>query len=219
MKRKVLYSACFDSEAYPFHHLAKRIEVVRDPDTQMTETDAALVVWGGADINPKLYGHAKSQTTHYSDHRDLLEWACIQQAIKLGIPMIGVCRGAQMMCAAAGGFLLQDVQDHAGCSHKATTYEGDTITINSIHHQMMCGLEQVDHELLAWCSENRSGKYTWKDDQVYTPPEDFKEPEMVYFPKIKALAIQWHPEAMDICAATRFIYHEFDIRHGIKETI
>ncbi len=216
--KKILYSACFDSEAYPFAELAAKVEVVRDV-AQMTEPDALLVVWGGADINPALYGHKQSRTTHPSVHRDKLEWACIQQAIKLGIPMIGVCRGAQMMCAAAGGFLIQDVDNHAGYAHSCTTSDGNTIQVNSIHHQMMAGLEKVDHELLAWSSERLSGHYTWKDDLKYVVATDFKEPEMVWFPAIKALAIQWHPEGMHRNSpATQLVYRAYHERTNKEPT-
>lgn len=208
-KFKKLYSACFDSEAYPFHSMAGEVEVVRDP-AKMTEPDSVLVVWGGSDINPELYGHAKSKTTHFNDARDTIEWGCIQQAIKLGIPMIGVCRGAQMMCAAAGGWLFQDVSNHAGYNHNVNTIDGTTLKVNSIHHQMMGGLDKVDHVLLAWSDYNRSATYIWKNDIEYKPNGLFKEPEMVYFPKIKAIAVQWHPEMLsDREPSTTFLFEKF----------
>ena len=213
--KKILYSAMYGGYCYPFTHLAEKIVSVKDPE-QMDNPDSLLVIWGGSDINPKYYGHKMSRTTSCYDSRDALEWACIQRAIKLGIPMIGVCRGAQMMCAAAGGFLIQDVSNHAGSSHMCDTYDGSVIRVNSIHHQMMAGLEDVEHELLAWSSRNLSTRYTWKDDVAYVPPAEFKEPEMVAFPKIKALAVQWHPEGMDDGSdATKFVLAEYNLRFGV----
>jgi len=101
-----------------------------------------------------------------------------------------------MLCAAAGGYLLQDVRNH-GQSHDVETHDGKTLRVNSLHHQMMAGLEEVDHKLLAWASPTRSGgEYIWKNDLVWQPSENWKEPEFVYFPKIKGYAIQWHPEMM-----------------------
>lgn len=211
---KIVYSALYGGLCYPFGGLADEVKTVKDPE-QMTEKDSVLIVWGGADINPKYYGHKQSHTTYCYESRDSFEWACIQRAIKLGIPMIGVCRGAQMMCAAAGGFLIQDVSGHAGGRHNCDTYDGSVISINSIHHQMMAGLENVEHEMLAWSSPARSNHYTWKDDVKYSPVEGFKEAEMVYFTKIKALAVQWHPEGMDDTSpATKFVLKEFGARHG-----
>lgn len=211
-KVDVVYSACYGGDAYPFGDLGNEVKAITNPDAQMTNPNAILVVWGGADINPKLYGHEQSKTTHPSASRDPVEWACIQKAIELGIPMIGVCRGAQMMCAAAGGFLIQDVSGHHG-QHTVTTYNGSILNVNSIHHQMLAGLEKVDHELLAWSTVKRSGGYIWKDDQSYVPPVGFKEPELVYFPRIKAMAVQWHPEMMsENSPATTFIMEQWYAR-------
>ena len=210
--KKVLYSISFGSDAYPFHDLAQRVQVVRHADA-IVEEDSVVVVWGGADINPNLYNHPTSKTTYCYNARDDLEWKSMQRAIKMGIPIIGVCRGAQMLCAAAGGFLIQDVTNHAGYGHTITTPDGSVISVNSIHHQMMAGLERVDHELLAWSTENRSTHYTWKNDLTYPTPAGFKEPEMVWFPRIKGMAVQWHPEAMkEDCLATQYIMKEYHAR-------
>jgi putative glutamine amidotransferase len=170
------------------------------PD-ELKEGDSALVIWGGSDINPALYNHPIHRTTHPGGMRDRSEWSLVQRAIEKGIPIIGVCRGAQMLCAAAGGFLIQDVRNHAGPHHMVETIDGQSFKVNSIHHQMMAGLETVDHELVGWCPKNEDGylrglPYGYMDDKQYIPKPDWKEPEFVYFPKINGYAIQWHPEAM-----------------------
>ena len=212
--KKVLYSAMFDNEAYPFHVLAERVETVKLP-SEMPERDSVLVLWGGADINPKYYNHKSSKTTYTSARRDPLEWDLLHHAITRGIPIIGVCRGAQMLCAAAGGYLIQDTTSHAGPRHMCTTFDGEEFVVNSIHHQMMAGLEGVDHQLLAWTSQNKSRHYLIQNDQVYTPPKNWVEPEMVDFPSIKGLAVQWHPEGMDNTSlATQFILKHYGERYG-----
>jgi gamma-glutamyl-gamma-aminobutyrate hydrolase PuuD len=117
----------------------------------------------------------------------------LQQAIKLNIPIIGVCRGAQMLCAAAGGHLIQHLDNHAGKMHEITTIDGETLTVNSLHHQLMWPFE-VDHKMLAWSKEKLSKVY-WDEDKVL---DEIKcEPELVVFPKIRGIAAQWHPEAMN----------------------
>jgi gamma-glutamyl-gamma-aminobutyrate hydrolase PuuD len=208
--KKVLYSVMFGGDGYPFESLAEKVETVRSV-SDIKEPDSVMVIWGGADITPTLYGHPQSRTTHPYQSRDALEWASIQRAITMGIPIIGVCRGAQMLCAAAGGFLIQDVRNHAGRGHTITTNKGDVMSVNSIHHQMLAGLENVEHELIAWSTTPLSkGQYIWKDDQVYSPPEGFKEPEFVYFPKIKGYAVQWHPEGMPFpCDATTLVFNTY----------
>jgi gamma-glutamyl-gamma-aminobutyrate hydrolase PuuD len=114
-----------------------------------------------------------------------------------GIPMIGVCRGAQFLCAFAGGKLIQDVTGH-GTSHTMTTSDGEVITTTSSHHQML-DVDGTNHELLAWATHRFSKHYYGEKSE--TPKHinvlTFKEPEVVYFPDIKALAIQGHPEWAD----------------------
>ena len=209
---KVLYSGYYPDDGYPFHSLAETVVHAKYP-AQMTEQDSALVIWGGADIAPKLYGHETSSRTSSGGQRDYAEWALMQHAIKMGIPIIGVCRGAQMGCAAAGGYLIQHVDNHAGYSHLVETYDGQTIKVNSIHHQMMFVPEGVDHEVLGWSKTHLSDQYIYQKDQTHPRPE--KELEFIYFPKIKCFAIQWHPEGMpEDCEATQFIMKEIGIKLG-----
>ena len=211
---KILYSAFYGTDGYPFHELAERVVSVRNPSQEMVEKDAALVVWGGADINPKLYGHPQSRTTWPSEQRDDVEWAAMKRAVELGIPIIGICRGAQMLCALAGGYLIQDVTNHAGSGHHVETYDGHILFVNSLHHQMLA-IEDTEHELLAWSAPNRSRHYIYKDDLEWTPPEYFKEPEFVHFPTVKGLAVQWHPEMMAPDAlATQFVLKEYHERYS-----
>lgn len=133
----------------------------------------------------------------------------MQRAIEMGIPIIGVCRGAQMLCAAAGGYLIQDVNGHHG-RHEVTTYDGNKFIVNSIHHQMMVP-NDVEHTLVGWSSSNLSTQagvpyYGYKQGEFFVPPADWREPEFVYFPKINGYAIQWHPEMMALESdATKYV--------------
>ena len=206
-----VYSALY-SGFFPFEDMSKNRVIVNKPE-ELEDKDAALIIWGGSDINPDFYGHPQSVTTHPYPQRDKAEWALLAKAVEMGITIIGVCRGAQMLCAKAGGFLLQDVRNHAGAKHSCLTSDGSVFSVNSIHHQMMAGLEKVDHELLAWSDEQRSAKYIYKNDIEFTPPEGWVEPEYVYFPKIKGHAIQWHPEGMGSQSdATKFVMQQIKER-------
>jgi gamma-glutamyl-gamma-aminobutyrate hydrolase PuuD len=208
---KTLYSASYRS-GYPFGQLCDSVVQVNAPDDMMEE-NAILVLWGGTDISPTLYNHPESQRTYAgAKKRDAEEWALLHRAVEMNIPIIGVCRGAQMLCAAAGGFLIQDVSNHAGADHSVTTYKGETFKVNTIHHQMMAGYEEVPHEMLAWCEKPLSRGYIYKDDKEYVPSETFVEAEAIYFPTLRGLAFQWHPEGMDMhSAAQKFVFEE--IKH------
>lgn len=199
---KVLYSALYN-DGYPFDSLADKVEVAETPD-DLKEKDSLLVVWGGSDISPSLYNHEASRTTSPAPVRDAKEWALMKRAVEMGIPIIGVCRGAQMLCALAGGYLIQDVGGHHG-RHSINTINGDVLMVNSIHHQMQ-EPSMTDHEVLAWCEEPLSKRYIIRDDRKWTPPEGWQEPEFVYYRKVQGFAIQWHPEMMaENAPATEFV--------------
>lgn len=205
MKKLRLVSAIYNDYG-PFDRsgLFNDYVATKNPD-DLKEGDC-LVVWGGADISPTLYNKEPSLRTYASaklSSRDAIEWALMQRAKELNLPIIGVCRGAQMLCALAGGFLIQDVDNHFS-HHDVTTFDGYEITVNSIHHQMMYPFD-VKHEMLASCKIPRSKHHL----DVHDFLEIKEEPEFVYFPEIRGFAIQWHPEIMSYKSnATQFIFQE-----------
>jgi GMP synthase-like glutamine amidotransferase len=172
------------------------------PDEIMAGKVQALVIWGGADISPSIYGEPVGPKTGASEDlsfRDRIEVTAVKAAISVGIPLIGVCRGAQLLCAMAGGKLVQDVQGHFG-DHLVTTRDGRSIITSSVHHQMMYPflLPEDEWDLIAWTDHARSRTYEGVD---VSRMRDFDsriiEPEIMYFHKINALCIQGHPEFMD----------------------
>jgi len=157
----------------------------------------AVVFWGGTDISPTLYNHDFHPTSQASrgqlSARDYFEWSAMKYCTLHNIPMIGVCRGAQMVCAFAGGYLIQHVHGHQS-DHFLTTTDGDTFRTTSCHHQMMYPYN-IPHKLLAWSTENRSTIYEGEiGEDLSDRMAARKEPEVVYFPTVRGLAIQGHPE-------------------------
>lgn len=153
-----------------------------------------LVIWGGGDISPSLYGHNLAPETHAGTepgHRDIIEWEAVKEAVKRDIPIIGVCRGAQLLCAFAGGTLIQHVSNHHG-EHMIKTHDNKSFMVTSIHHQMMYPFD-VKHEMLGWTTFARSVVYKGNGGAPVSMMGKV-EPEIVYFPSIRGLAIQGHPE-------------------------
>lgn len=161
--------------------------------------EADIVMFtGGEDISPALYGDEEHSTTHFSPRRDEYEVAAFEAAPKNAL-LIGGCRGAQLLTALSGGKLFQHVTGHSGCGkHDITTSDGRKMAVTSCHHQMMdpYDLPIEDYNLLAWSSENRSPVYH-TGTKALTFGADFKEPEIVYYPKTRSLCIQGHPEWME----------------------
>ena len=197
-----LASACYPS-FYPFEEMGLFDDYYCARKLSDLDSDSCLVVWGGGDISPSLYNRAVSSRTHASENlspRDEIEWALMKRAEQLGIPIIGICRGAQMLCALAGGWLVQDVTNHTS-GHSVVLDNGKELFVSSLHHQMLYPFE-VDHVMIAHSKQMLSKHYLDVDTPITMP----LEPEFVYLPKQKGIAIQWHPEFMDLnCAANKYV--------------
>lgn len=192
---------------YPFDEMGLFDECVDTMDPSDLKEGDVLVVWGGEDISPALYNKSRSSRGHGDitpSRRDRIEWALMQRAKEINVPIIGICRGAQMMCAMEGGFLYQHVDNHGG-NHTVFTKDGITLVANSLHHQMM--VPRGEHELIAWTTTR--GRTYYDEETVFTQHELLRDPEFIYYPKIKGFAIQWHPEMMDFPCATSNYVKEF----------
>lgn len=73
-----------------------------------------LMLTGGADLDPAHYGHPNAGSHGMEPERDELEAAAWRVADARGVPVLGICRGLQVMNAFAGGTIFQHVDGHAG---------------------------------------------------------------------------------------------------------
>lgn len=147
-----------------------------------------LILWGGVDIHPDWYDRPPSKFLQQSNHlRDKHEFELVEDAVKNGIPCIGVCRGAQLLCIYNGGELYQHSEGH-NQSHMIYTLDHKRFVPAADHHQIMYpkGLDYV-----VYAYDPRSTK-VWIDDN--TTKELACVPEVIWYPKTKCLCIQPHPE-------------------------
>ena len=73
-----------------------------------------LLMTGGADIDPAIYGETVNGTAEIDRARDELELSAWREAERRSLPVFGICRGFQAINVFSGGKLLQDVPSHAG---------------------------------------------------------------------------------------------------------
>ncbi len=176
---------------------------VSDPDDIPIILNAVdgLVVAGGRDINPLCYGQqADSHTGTPHTDLDASDLALLRNAREMGIPTLGICRGAQALNVMCGGTLDQDIsgkrafhptlpelfEDRAEYRHMVTleddswlarSYGNTRIATNSIHHQALDvvgdGLRVVGRA----------------DDGTIEAVESTTD----WF----AVGVQWHPELLD----------------------
>lgn len=180
----------------PFDQVYPHSMLVTSQDIADGAEIDALVIWGGEDISPSYYNEKAAKHGSYApdspSRRDVIEASACRTAIDRGIPIIGVCRGAQLVCALAGGSLIQHVDNH-GRTHDMMTKDGYVFATSSVHHQMQYPYD-VEHELIAWAHPNRSSIYITEASDNDPKMVGKKEAEIVWYPKIKALGIQGHPE-------------------------
>src|SRR5215471_12469712 len=89
-----------------------RIKELTPADTlpQALEGCSGLMLTGGADVDPIEYGQTERHPTVELDlERDKYELALAREALKRDLPVLAICRGAQVLNTAAGGTLIQDI--------------------------------------------------------------------------------------------------------------
>lgn len=164
---------------------------------------ASIVVFGGGkDVDPGFYGEKRGRNTDIPSMRDRAEkkdFEYVQKQRENGkkIKTVGVCRGAQLICALSGGKLIQNITNHYG-THDLSTFDKLSLRVNSIHHQMVYpyNLDKKHYKILGWSTKNLSSEYLNGFNKSLWLPESFKEIEIIYFKNTDSLGIQSHPEMM-----------------------
>lgn len=161
--------------------------------------EADLVVFmGGADVDPRLYGEKALPTTYSSPTRDDVEGRIYDECVERGIPMFGICRGAQFIHAKHGGSLWQDVNNHGGTDHIIYDLDDHVIVeANSYHHQMIKDHEALD--VIAVTRQQVATKFACQDFNMtigkHTSNLDAEiEIEAGAYHDVKAFFVQGHPE-------------------------
>lgn len=111
----------------------------------------ALLLTGGADVDPALYGEEKlNDSVSFNPKRDQYELELFREFSRLGKPILGVCRGCQLINVALGGTLYQDLPTQLNTVHRLDTGRhgvhaeagsilhglfGAAFQTNSTHHQ------------------------------------------------------------------------------------
>lgn len=180
------------------------------------EKCSALLLTGGLDVYPGRYGKEYDISCCEIDlHRDSVEFALIKKAFKMKLPILGICRGEQILNVAMGGSLIVDIpqdydttvrhrcSDDIPCVHEIQIIPGTLLydagkvlydTVNTYHHQAVDKLAKV-FKISARSNDGIIEAYEWKH------------------PKNKSflMAVQFHPEKLDksnplaIPIADRFI--------------
>jgi putative glutamine amidotransferase len=154
----------------------------------------ALVITGGKDIDPAVYGQSRHPATDEpAPKRDIWEFALLAGALKRQLPVLGVCRGAQVLNVALGGTLHQHLPEVIGQNgHRAGNAVFTTLAARTVPDTRLAALlgESADvqcyhHQAIAELGEHL----------VVSARDDDGVIEAIELPGDSfVLAVQWHPE-------------------------
>jgi putative glutamine amidotransferase len=172
--------------------------VIEDPDRVLDLLDG-LILAGGRDVDPAIYGAERHRLTDEPrTERDAFEIALARRAMERDIPLLGICRGMQVMNVARGGTLVQDLPEHVGHDHHRRTlgtFEGNDHPVRLGEESLAAAAAgEVRHATLSHHHQgvDRLGDGLrvsgWSDDDDV--PEAIEDPALRF-----ALGVQWHPEA------------------------
>ncbi|WP_229069368.1 gamma-glutamyl-gamma-aminobutyrate hydrolase family protein [Actinoplanes sp. DH11] len=173
-----------------------------EPGTDVLEALDGIVFTGGGDVSPDAWNAEHHPATEVDAVRDAAELMLMRAALDADLPVLGICRGMQVMAVATGGSLHQHLPDLVGHErHRAAAgtdplaagasdygrhdvvvdensraHElfGRTLVVNSFHHQAVA--DPGEFVPVGWCPDDRVVEI------VEHPGRSF------------ALGVQWHPE-------------------------
>ena len=176
----------------------------------LVDSLSGLVLAGGGDISPEFYGtDEKEELKNVNRERDLFEIEIVKAFSKTGKPLLGICRGMQVINVSFGGSIYQDIKKITKVKHwqkeppsqpthyikiKNNTklskiFKKDVIKVNSIHHQAV--KELADGFVVSALSE----------DEIIEAIEHREHPYLI--------GVQFHPEYMHNVAPFSYLFDSF----------
>lgn len=183
-----MYFADYARSVYAAGGMPVHLPLDADPADWVHHLDG-LVLTGGADIDPGRYGHENTDSDT-EPLRDAVEFALYETALADEIPVLGICRGFQLINVHAGGTLHQNVPSHARYDLEPSAIaHGVTIEQGSVLHSMFGGESKVNSLHHQTAAEIGAGLRV-------TARADDGTPEAIELAGARVLAVQWHPEMM-----------------------
>lgn len=170
-----------------------------DPAAALARVDGLLLT-GGLDVDPALYGETPHETTEVAAERDRFEVPLTQAALAEDVPLFAICRGIQVLNVAAGGSLVQDIptafssdlnhsidipKDHV--AHEIHVRPGSRLAqaLGTAADLETCPVNSRHHQSVARVAPSFVVSAASPDGVV----EAIERPEGTF-----CLGVQWHPE-------------------------
>lgn len=168
-------------------------------DEYLSAIDGLILIGGSNDIDPAFYKEENLASVECMGEKDALEIQYVHLCLRLHKPLLGICRGMQILNVALGGSLVQDLPSaklhlqpekqenliHSVHIHDSLILPEKDIMVNSIHHQAV--------------------KMLGKDLKI-TGRADDGTIEMIEHTSAPIIGVQWHPECLPHSKETRTIF-------------
>jgi len=188
------------------------LPIDEDPNRalEMLEMVDGLLISGGNDVSPELYGSKENKCGVLDHNRDVMEKCLLEKALEKDMPVLGICRGVQLMNAALGGTLHQDLPSEGFPNHTIVEFDRNVVThtvevkestlLAEILGSGELGVNSFHHQAVDKLADGLEAAAVSKEGIV----------ESVYMPGRKfVLAVQWHPEMMYDSEVQKKIFEAF----------
>jgi len=174
-----------------------------DSALELFKSCSGLLLTGGTDVNPGLYGKAYDTVRCWpiDHHLDSLEITLIDSAVAWGMPILGICRGHQMLNVALGGSLIVDIPEDFGTSisHRCQDFTTCFHTVEIDTGSLLYGISGTDSGQVNSAHHQAADQMAPSLKAIAFAPDGLIESEQWKNPSGKnfLLGVQWHPERLE----------------------
>lgn len=194
----------YEIECVKLFYSGESLETLKSKNLDTLTRLDAIVFSGGPDVEPSRFGVNLSKEELSRLHvqnsiveRDEMELALAQRSIELGVPILGICRGLQLVNVAMGGTLLLDIESQTGIKgHEAKGPE------ESNYHIVELSLDSKLGEMIGMARGEVSTRHHQSADKVgkglrvVSRSDDGIIEAMESEDERPIFLVQWHPERM-----------------------
>jgi len=198
---------CIVGDQYEIGNFAEMLVPARCTRVELPEDADVVIFTGGQDVNPALYGQEPHASVQWDEERDAADIDVYTQCIDEGIPMFGVCRGAQFLHVMNGGRLYQDINNHNG-DHSMYDLKGRKLIekVSSVHHQACIANPEGGMEVIATSSK---ADFRW-----LTPTQSLAgcrpDVEAYFYRDTCCFGVQGHPEYRGYSEFAKWTMHRMN---------
>jgi len=166
-----------------------------------------LVLSGGTHVHPGRYGQEPQVSARYDHARDTTDYLLLKQAESVGIPVLGICRGAQLINIFHGGSLCQNVTPlRVNTRHRPLLLPMQTVRLvntsrlGQLMRAPVIGANRIHSQAIKRLGKNL--QVTAVDNDLFVQAIESTQGQWL-------MGLQWHPEYLLYHSGHRRIFHEF----------